>query len=474
MHLKGNNMIVPVIMAGGSGSRLWPLSRDLMPKQFLKIDGEHTMMQETIIRLNQLETSTPLIICNEEHRFIAAEQLLQINELDQNIILEPEGRNTAPAVAIAAFSKIKDGADPILLVLAADHVIVDTPAFLDSIEKAAGQAQKGKLVTFGIQPTSAETGYGYIKRGDNIDGAYQVDAFFEKPDAETAKKYIASGDFYWNSGMFMFKASRYLEELKNHRPDIYEACERAMSLTDRDMDFIRIRADDFLQCPSDSVDYAVMEKTSEAMVVPMDAGWNDIGSWSSLWDIKSKDEKRNVIAGDVIHVDSVGNFVHAENSLIALVGVSNLVVIQTKDAVLVASKNDVQNVKLIVNRLKDLKRPEHKIHRKVYRPWGNYESIDEGARYQVKRITVKSNERLSVQKHHHRAEHWVVVSGTAIVTIDENERLLTENQSVYIPVGAVHALENPGKIPLELIEVQSGAYLEEDDIVRFSDRYGRA
>jgi mannose-1-phosphate guanylyltransferase len=467
-------MILPVIMAGGTGSRLWPLSRDLMPKQFLKLDGKQTMLQATVKRLADVDALPPLVICNEEHRFIAAEQLRQIGQLDHNIILEPAGRNTAPAIALAAFTAIKKGTDPLLLVLAADHIMANTAAFTKAVQLAAAFAGSNKLVTFGIVPTAAETGYGYIKRGDATGSAFTVAKFVEKPNLVTAQQYLQSGEYYWNSGMFMFKASVYLAELQQHRPDIYAACEQAMNDVNPDLDFIRINHEAFVACPDDSIDYAVMEKTTAAIVVPLDAGWSDVGAWSSLWDVSVKDADGNVHQGNVLSTDSHNNFVFAETGLVATVGLENIVVVQTKDAVLVAAKDKVQDVKAIVQQLKAEGRSEHKIHREVYRPWGKYDSIDSGARYQVKRITVKSGEKLSIQMHHHRAEHWIVVSGTANVTIDGKDTLLSENESIYIPLGAVHALENPGKIPLELIEVQSGSYLGEDDIVRFSDRYGRA
>ncbi len=467
-------MILPVIMAGGTGSRLWPLSRDLMPKQFLKLDGQQTMLQATVARLAGIDAVAPLVICNEEHRFIAAEQLRQISQLDHNIILEPVGRNTAPAIALAAMTAIKKGTDPLLLVLAADHVITNTAAFRAAVEQAALFATEDNLVTFGIVASAPETGYGYIKRGNAKGVGFAVAQFVEKPNQTIASQYIQSGEYYWNSGMFMFKASVYLNELKQHRPDIFAACERAMAEVDPDLDFIRVNKDAFLACPDDSIDYAVMEKTASAIVVPLDAGWNDVGAWSSLWDISAKDSHGNVHQGDVLSSNSHNNYIFAETSLVATVGLENTVVIQTKDAVLVAARDKVQEVKAIVQQLKAAGRTEHKIHREVYRPWGKYDSIDNGQRYQVKRITVKPGEKLSIQMHHHRAEHWIVVSGTANVTVNGKDTLLTENQSVYIPLGAIHALENPGKIPLELIEVQSGSYLGEDDIVRFSDRYGRA
>lgn len=470
-------MLLPIIMAGGTGSRLWPLSRELMPKQFLTLCGNTTMLQATLARLQGLATELPIVICNEDHRFIAAEQLRKIDKLQHNIILEPTGRNTAPAIALAALSAIRKGQDPLLLVLAADHVIQDNTAFHRAIGIATELAAANQLVTFGIVPTSAETGYGYIRRGPASavsSVAFKVAEFVEKPSKDLAQQYLDSGEYYWNSGMFLFKASVYLAKLKEFRPDILAACEKAIGNPEPDLDFIRVNKEAFSACPSESIDYAVMEKTTDAAVVPLDAGWSDVGSWSSLWDISAKDPQQNVLHGEVFQHNSTGNYVFAETGIVATVGLQNTVIIQTKDALLVAHKDQVQDVKNIVQQLKNTGRSEHHIHREVYRPWGKYDSIDNGHRYQVKRITVKPNEKLSIQMHHHRAEHWIVVHGTAKVTINEHEQLLTENQSVYIPIGAVHSLENPGKIPLELIEVQSGAYLGEDDIVRFSDRYGRS
>lgn len=472
-------VILPVIMAGGSGSRLWPLSRELYPKQFLQLDGDVSMLQTTLRRLRGLSAVNPVVICHEDHRFLVAEQLRAMNKLANNIILEPAGRNTAPAIALAALTALQtatEGSDPLLLVLAADHVIRDEAAFTATVESARVYAEAGKLVTFGIVPTKAETGYGYIKRGaamGETQDAYTVAQFVEKPDQTTAEHYLESGDYYWNSGMFLFRASRYLAELERFRPDIYAACVEAVGTVNADLDFVRVNKAAFLSCPSDSIDYAVMERTADAVVVPMSAGWSDVGSWSSLWDISEKDINGNVSHGDVLQHNSQNNYVFAESCLVTTVGVQNLVIVQTKDAVLVADKHQVQDVKKIVESLKAAGRTEHHIHREVYRPWGEYDSIDTGERYQVKRITVKPGEKLSVQMHHHRAEHWIVVSGTASVTNGDTVQLVTENQSVYIPVGQIHALENPGKIMLEMIEVQSGSYLGEDDIVRFEDRYGR-
>ena len=469
-------MILPIIMAGGTGSRLWPLSRELFPKQFQKLYGQTTMLQATVLRLQGLECLPPLVICNEEHRFIVAEQLRQIGQLDHNIILEPTGKNTAPAIALAAIYAARHEDNPALLVLAADHVVLDEEAFRAAVVQAQVPVKQDKLVTFGIVPQSPETGYGYIKYDPNAgdQSGFIVEQFVEKPDLATAKAYLENGNYLWNSGMFAFKAQNYLNELKNHRPDIYSACSNAMQSVDIDLDFIRINKESFFACPAESIDYAVMEKTNNAVVIAMDAGWSDVGAWSSLWEVSDKDKDDNVITGDVLTVDSHNNYIFAETGLVATVGLDNTIVVQTKDAVLVASKDKSQEVKRIVNQLKADKRQEHSVHREVYRPWGKYDSIDSGHRYQVKCITVKPNERLSVQMHHHRAEHWIVVSGTAKVIVDGNEKLVTENESVYIPLGATHCLENPGKVDLEMIEVQVGSYLGEDDIVRFEDRYGRA
>tara|TARA_R110001592_G_scaffold69819_2_gene214191 strand:+ start:1023 stop:2423 length:1401 start_codon:yes stop_codon:yes gene_type:complete len=466
-------MITPVIMAGGSGSRLWPLSRSLYPKQFLALNGDETMLQQTLNRLSGLSVESSVVICNEEHRFIVAEQLRCINQSGA-IVLEPVGRNTAPAIALAA-NIVMQSKDNLILVLAADHVIENEAAFIAAVNKAIPLAEKGKLVTFGIVPTEAHTGYGYIKRGTEIDNdGYQVDAFVEKPCTELATQYFEGKEHYWNSGMFLMKASRYLEELKQFRPDIYQACEKALANTSNDADFIRIDQVEFEKCPDESVDYAVMEKTADAVVVPLDAGWSDIGSWSALWDVNNKDTNGNAISGDSINHETTNTLIQGGERLIATVGIDNLVIVDTKDALLVATKDKVQDVKKIVEQLKAEGRTEFKNHREVYRPWGKYDSIDNGSRYQVKRITVKPGEKLSIQMHHHRAEHWIVVSGTAKVTNGDKTFLVTENESTYIPIGVVHALENPGQLPLEMIEVQSGSYLGEDDIVRFEDRYGRA
>jgi mannose-1-phosphate guanylyltransferase len=429
------------------------------------------MLQQTAQRLSGLHITNSITICNEEHRFFVAEQLREIDALGK-IILEPVGRNTAPAIALAALFEKEE--DPLLLVLAADHVIADQDAFTDAVMKAVPLAKVGKLVTFGVVPSEPHTGYGYIEAGQPLEDAYSVASFKEKPDSSTAAEYLRHGGYYWNSGMFLFKASRYLQELKTHRPDIAAACEAAVGTVSPDLDFIRVDTEAFISCPDDSIDYAVMERTSDAVVVPMDAGWNDIGSWSSLWDISVKDGSENVTSGDVLLHGTTNSFVRADDKLVAVVGLDDVVVVSTKDATLVAHKERVQDAKVIAAEIKANGRSEWELHREVYRPWGKYDSIDHGDRYQVKRITVKPGARLSIQMHHHRAEHWIVVSGTAKVGKDDQEMVLAENQSVYIPVGCKHWLENPGKIPLELIEVQSGAYLGEDDIVRFSDVYGRA
>lgn len=471
-------MITPVIMAGGTGSRLWPLSRELYPKQFLDVTGNGTMLQQTVGRLSKIAHHSPILICNEEHRFIAAEQMRLGGFEHGGIILEPVGRNTAPAIALAALRAIitsKETDDVTLLVLAADHIIENEEAFVSSVEAALPFAFSDKLVTFGIVPTKPETGYGYIKTGIPApDGrGFTVNEFVEKPDIETANRYIASEEYFWNSGMFMFKASRYLEELEKYAPEILAVCKRAIESSTLDKEFIRINKDVFKTCPDNSIDYAVMEKTDSAMVVPMNAGWSDVGSFSALWDVLSKDNRNNVLKGDVIAVDSSNNFVFTESKLVATIGVDNLVIVETKDALLVVNKDKVQDVKAVVEELKAAGRKELKLHREVHRPWGKYDSIDHGKRDHVKRITVKPGEKLSIHKHHHRAEHWIVVSGTAYVLIGEETRLVTENESIYIPLGVVHALENPGEIPLEMIEVQTGSYLREDDIIRFEDQYGR-
>lgn len=467
-------MIIPIIMAGGSGTRLWPLSRSLYPKQFLSLINENSLLQETLKRLDGLNCLPPVIVSNNEHRFIVAEQLRQFGVDDFQIILEPVGRNTAPAVALAALKSLELHGDHHMLVLAADHAIQDIEAFHAAVLAAEQESVDNKLVTFGIVPTKPETGYGYIKKGEQVkNSVFKVNSFVEKPDLETAKNYLEQKCYLWNSGMFMFKASVYLDELKKFRPDILAACKESLSSASTDLDFIRLNSDVFAECPDESIDYAVMEKTQDCVVIPLDADWSDIGSWTSLWEISEKDEHENVSHGDVINYNSRNNYIYSEGSLISTVGVNNLIIVQTKDALLVAQQDNVQDIKKIVEILKKQKRSEHISHREVYRPWGRYDSVERGDRYQVKRITVKPAECLSTQMHHHRAEHWVVVAGTAKVTCGERTFFVTENESTFIPIGTVHTLENPGKIPLEVIEIQSGVYLGDDDIVRLSDKYGR-
>jgi mannose-1-phosphate guanylyltransferase/mannose-6-phosphate isomerase len=467
-------MLIPVILSGGAGTRLWPLSRELHPKQLLALSGgDRTMLQETVARVAGLpDVAASVVVCNEAHRFLVAEQLRQLGGAAPEILLEPVGRNTAPAIALAAHAAMANG-DPLLLVLPADHVIRDVQAFQDAVRLALSSAEAGKLVTFGVVAHQPETGYGYIRRGGGAGPVYTIDRFVEKPDLETARRFVASGDYYWNSGMFLFRASRYLEELERHAPDIAEACRKASASGRRDLDFIRVDADAFAGCRSDSIDYAVMEKTLDAIVVPLDAGWSDVGSWSSLHAAVEQDARGNVLRGDVITEDTDGCFVYSQSRLVAVVGLKDHVVVETKDAVLVAPKERVQDVKALVARLKASGRYEHSLHREVFRPWGSYDSVESGERYQVKRLTVKPGASMSLQLHHHRAEHWIVVSGTARITRNDEVFLLEENQSTYIPLGARHRIENPGKITLHIIEVQSGSYLGEDDIVRFEDRYGR-
>lgn len=468
-------MLTPIIIAGGSGSRLWPLSRQQFPKQFLNIDGKQTMLQTTLNRLKPVEHGPATVICNEAHRFIVAEQLRQLGTENTSIILEPEGKNTAPAIALAAFHALAKGNDPLLLVLAADHLIQNETAFCAAIKSAEKIASKGKLVTFGIVPTSAETGYGYIRQGSALENklGFEVAEFVEKPDQSTAHRYFKSGEFLWNSGMFLFQASTFLHELEKHQPDIYNHCELAFANKTHDLDFIRISEKHFKLCPSDSIDYAVMEKTDKAVVIPTDCGWCDVGSWSSLWQVSEKDDDGNVLSADVIAQNCKNSFFRTEGKLIAAIGLENVVVIDTKDATLISTQDQVQNVKKVVAQLKEQGKSHWLHHREVYRPWGKYDLIDGGERFQAKRITVNPGEKLSLQMHHHRAEHWVVVKGTAMVTKGDSQYLVSENESTYIPLGEKHALENPGKVPLEMIEVQSGAYLGEDDIVRFQDNYGR-
>ncbi|MGB2682790.1 MAG: mannose-1-phosphate guanylyltransferase/mannose-6-phosphate isomerase [Candidatus Competibacter sp.] len=469
-------MIVPVILSGGSGTRLWPLSRETYPKQFLPLVDQYTMLQNTALRVGGAKNiAAPLVVCNQEHRFMVAEQLRAVGVQPAMVILEPMGRNTAPAVAVAALHARHQGVDPLLLILPADHVIADSEGFRAAVAQAALHAEAGWLITFGIVPTAPETGYGYIKAGAPLDesGVCAVERFVEKPDAATAQEYLRSGVYSWNSGMFLFRASAFLAELERFAPAILAASRQALASGRNERDFLWLDGEGFAACPKDSIDYAVMEKTDQAVVMPLTVGWNDVGSWSALWEVGERDGEGNITRGDVISVDSRDTYVDAATRLVATVGVENLVVVETADAILVASKDRVQEVKEVVDRLKANQRPEGRSHRKVYRPWGFYDSIDLDRRFQVKRILIKPGACISSQMHHHRAEHWVVVSGTARVSRDEESFLLTENQSTYIPVGVPHRLTNPGKIPLEIIEVQSGSYLGEDDIVRFEDIYGR-
>jgi len=463
----------PVLLSGGSGTRLWPLSREAYPKQFLPLAGADTMLQATWRRVAGVAEAAPIVVANEDHRFLVAEQLRQVGAPTPSILLEPVGRNTAPAIAAAALQALSAAGDPLLLVLPSDHVVRDADAFCRAIRAAAVAAEEGALVTFGIVPSAPEPGFGYIQSAGGGDGLRDVARFVEKPDVATAQAYLDAGGYYWNSGMFLFRASRYLSELQRFRPDILAATRTAWERAKRDGDFIRLDRDAFGACPSDSIDYAVMERTESAKVLPVDIGWSDLGSWSALWDVAERDAQGNATLGDVIAVDSRGSYVHARR-LVALVGVDDLVVVDTDDAVLVARKDRVQQVKDVVAQLKQGQRSQAALHREVHRPWGSYDSVDVGARFQVKRIKVKPGARLSLQSHTQRAEHWIVVSGTARVTRDNDVFELHANQSTYIPIGAKHRLENPGTSMLELIEVQSGDYLGEDDIVRYDDAYGRA
>ncbi|MFZ5638283.1 MAG: mannose-1-phosphate guanylyltransferase/mannose-6-phosphate isomerase [Pseudomonadota bacterium] len=465
----------PVLLSGGSGTRLWPLSREAYPKQFLPLVGEDTMLQATWRRVEALSSRPPLVVANEDHRFLVAEQLRVIGAPTPRIVLEPVGRNTAPAIAAAALIAVRDGADPLLLVLPSDHVVRDAEAFRAAVLKAAPAAANGALVTFGIVPQAPETGFGYIQADAEAamaDGVRRVLRFVEKPDAAAAQRYLDDGGYYWNSGMFLFRASRFLDELGRYRPDILAAARAACAHLDPDGEFLRLDREAFAASPSESIDYAVMEKTDAAMVLAVDIGWNDVGSWSALWDVSEQDADGNAHHGDVIAIDTRNSYAYARR-LVALVGVDDLVVVETDDAVLVASKDKVQEVKQVVARLKAGQRTQAALHREVHRPWGSYDSIDMGARFQVKRIKVKPGASLSLQSHAHRAEHWIVVSGVARVTRNHDVFELFANQSTYIPIGAKHRLENPGAEMLELIEVQSGDYLGEDDIVRYEDVYGR-
>ncbi|SDF99338.1 mannose-1-phosphate guanylyltransferase [Onishia taeanensis] len=473
-----NKSLQPVILAGGSGTRLWPASRQLHPKQFLPLLGKESLLQQTLRRLEGLDHETPLVICNEEHRFLAAEQLRQCGLENAPILLEPEGRNTAPAIALAALHATHEGNDPLLLVLAADHAIANTTAFQTTVVNAVVLAQEEWLVTFGIVPTKPETGYGYIQQGEPLGSkGYAVRRFVEKPDVATATSYLEQGDYLWNSGMFLVRASAYLRELEQHEPSVLQACREALPESGAGADdiypFIRLNGEAFTHSPDISVDYAVMERTGKAAVVPMDAGWSDVGSWSALWEIGEQDASGNVIRGDALADDVQDSLIDSGRQLVTCIGVKDLIVVATPDAVLVASRHHVQEVRRLVDELKNRGRSEPHQHREIHRPWGCFDVIDNGNRYQVKRITVKPGARLSRQLHHHRAEHWIVVSGTARVTNGDNTYLVTENESTFIPIGQEHCLENPGTIPLEVIEVQSGSYLGEDDIVRIEDPHDR-
>lgn len=470
-------MIIPVVLAGGSGTRLWPLSRELFPKQLLNLTDDHSLLQNTLLRLVDVKSiDAPIVVCNEAHRFMAAEQLRTVGIHPRAIMLEPVGRNTAPAIAVAAIKSMENGEDPVLLVLPADHVIEDVEMFCDVVELGKAFAEDGYLITFGVVPDSAETGYGYIKLGNEISNnskVFHVEKFVEKPDYETACNYLESEEYCWNSGIFMFKASKIISELEGWQPDMVLNCRTAVEKGVIDLDFFRLEHDSFEKSVSESIDYAVMEKTDNAAIIPFQAGWNDLGSWDALWMTGQKDGANNVIKGDVLLSDVKNSYLNAQSRLVAAIGLEDHVVVETRDAVLVAPKAKVQDVKKLVEHLRKNRRDEAVNHSRVYRPWGDYESIDIADRFQVKRITVKPGAKLSLQKHYHRAEHWTVVSGTAIITRGDKELMLKEDESTYIPLGMVHRIENPGRIPLELIEVQSGSYLGEDDIVRFEDVYGR-
>ncbi|MBF0159090.1 MAG: mannose-1-phosphate guanylyltransferase/mannose-6-phosphate isomerase [Magnetococcales bacterium] len=469
-------MILPVILSGGSGTRLWPLSRGAFPKQFHPLASERSLFQETLLRLRGLpEAQAPMLICNDKHRFLATEQAQMVDMPLSAILLEPVGRNTAPAAACAAlYSLLRHTPDVLLLLLPADHIIADIERFHQVVTQGAQAALQGYLVTFGVVPDRPDSGFGYIQRGPRWqESGYAIHRFVEKPDAVQAQQYVDSGDYYWNSGMFLFRADRYLAELERLAPQMVQCCRQSMDCATQDLEFLRLDTDAFTSCPSDSIDYAVMEKSQHGLVLPLDVGWNDVGSWSALWQIGDHDSQGNVVRGDVIASDSHGCYLRSEHRLLATVGLRDHVVVETADAVVVAPRDRVQDIRHVVSALQAVGRTEPVHHRRVYRPWGSYEVIHAADRFQVKRIVVHVGGALSLQTHHHRAEHWVVVHGTARVTRGQEQFLLTEDQSAYIPIGVIHRLENPGKIPLELIEVQSGSYLGEDDIIRMEDSYGR-
>ncbi len=475
-------MIVPVVLSGGSGTRLWPLSRSQVPKQFIRFINDKTMFQDTVSRLLDMDkVSSFIAICNESHRFMVAEQFRELGVQPGNIILEPVGRNTAPAIAVSALQALSQEESPILLVLPADHYIQNNLELKRVVADGYELASQERLVTFGIVPTEPKTGYGYIKKGEALflpessqgSQAFAIEQFVEKPDRETAENYVDSGQYCWNSGMFLFRADIYLRELERSCPEMVEGCRQALEMADKDMDFLRLNKDCFQKCPNDSIDYAVMEHTDKGAMIPLESGWSDLGSWSSLWEVNEKDGSGNVVQGDVLTHEVDGSYIHATSRLVTAVGIKDQVVVETSDAIMVASKDRVQEIKFLVDRLKSASRQETETHSKVYRPWGSYETIAYEQRFQVKRIIVKPGAKLSLQKHFHRAEHWVVVHGTAKINNGRSEMVLSEDQSTYIPLGTLHRLENPGRIPLELIEIQTGSYLGEDDIVRFSDDYGR-
>lgn len=467
--------LYPVILSGGSGSRLWPLSRENFPKPLMPLVTDQTLLQDTACRLDGIgDIGDAVYVCNEEHRFLLAEQVSQLGKQPSTIILEPAGRNTAPALTLAALYLVRQDPEAMMVVMPADHVMTEPQAFVDAVEQGREFADRGALVTFGIVPDAPETGYGYIQQGEPAgEGAYGVARFVEKPAQATAEQYLADGGFHWNSGIFLMRADAWLKELGEYQPGIVSACRQAMDGGKQDIDFFRVDAAAFSACPGDSIDYAVMEKTGNAIVIPISAGWSDVGAWPALWNVCPRDGDGNVKQGDVITTDTRNAFLVAQHRCLATVGLEDVIVVETADAVLVASKDKAQDVKQIVNHLKAEERDEYKVHREVFRPWGSYQGIDAGSRFQVKRLSVKPGAQLSLQMHHHRAEHWIVVTGTALVTCGEQTFYLHENESTYIPIGEKHRLENPGKTPLEIIEVQSGSYLGEDDIVRFEDIYDR-